>query len=154
MTTKLRIAVGECDLTVQQLQQFLKLSGGYVEEVESALNSAIVKVEDMLNMSLRENTIELCTNSGTSGVVDLFLQPATEVVSVKAIETGEDIEYTSNSLLKTIKTTPMTEVQVMYKTKPVPKVDNYKNGVFAVAALIFNGNTDTTQFWTVLRKYV
>lgn len=154
MTRRTRLTSINSRITIEQLKDYLRYWGQSRDnELEMALRSAVTKIEDKKDISLSEMTIQLETNSGIDGKVDLYHKPILEIEQVTDAK-GKSLAYEVNSTMTWIITTPDTDVVVRYKTGVAGDIDMVRTAVLATAALIFEGETDQDMFRSVYRNYL
>lgn len=121
-------------MDIEELKKFLNIYyDDRDEELQAILSSAISIVEDTINKSLSEQTIQIITEDYEQ---ELYYPPVKEVISVtdqSGTNSGYDINFTKTK----IKTTGGV---ITYKTEPNKEtIIEFKAYVYKVAGQIFDG---------------
>lgn len=144
----LRKDIGDSVITLDDAKMYLGFVGrdDRDAEIQTALNAALLIVEERQDVSLRPMTVELPTTG--SGWKRLYLLPVVEVLSVKDARSGKDLEYSLAYDKRSILVKASQSYVVEYSTEPINDhmMDVYRTGVLAVASLIFDGSTDAAAY--------
>lgn len=148
-----RIQTGAPFLTTDELKMYLQFSGsGREDELIQAIEAATTTFENKRNVSLRCMTIEQVSNSDDKGMVQLYYPQISEVVSVVTPD-QDNAPYTLLKAMDAIWVRPNATYVVTYKTEACDNASAYKSAVVAMAALIFDGNTDAEAYQTIIRRW-
>lgn len=153
----MRKYIGECGITLDEAKRFMGFLGrnDRDEEIRSVLNAAVALVEERQNVSLRPMTIVLPV-TGSSARYPLYLHPVSEVISVKDAQSGDDLDYQLAYAKDSIAVRASRPFVVEYKTEAVTDnmLEIYKPAVLTMAALMFDGSTDTEAYRKVFNSFM
>ena len=152
-----RTEIGDSGITLADAKQFMGFVGrtDRDEEIQTFLGSATAIVEEYQNVSLRPMTVVLPLSGGSTSY-KLYLQPVSEVVSVKDADTGGDVPYQVTYLKDRILVNTQQPLVVEYKTESIndEMVRVYKPAILSMASLMFDGSTDTEAYRKVFNSFM
>lgn len=139
-------------ITIEELKGYINVvSTDRDNELQSILNAAIAKVEDITDYSLTAQKIYIHANDVV--VQKLYLLPVAEVVSVTNQETGTECSYSVNYSKTKVTLRDVSDVLIEYNTAPnAEHIFDLKPYVYQYAALLYDGVTDNQVIESVLRK--
>lgn len=123
------------------------------DEIKSTLLTAIRRIEDIQDVSLRPMTVQL-TITAPDDFNSLYLHPVTEVVSVKDAVSGKEVGYSLNHSKSKVKVNSTADVVIEYKTDKTPDVKDYMTAVLAFTTLMFDGLTEDEAYRKIFHVYL
>lgn len=148
-----RVQTGDPFVSVDELKAYLQFTGtGKDNELTEAIESATAAFEDKRNISLRDMIVELVAKSDDKGVIRLYYPNVSEIISVELIDRSR-ADYALLLAVDSITVRPESTHVVTYKTEAHKNASAFKSAVMAMAALIFDGNTDAQAYQTVLGRW-
>lgn len=129
-------------LTIADLKGYINVtSEDRDEELQSILNAAICKVEDITGYSLTAQTIRIYAEDVQ--VQKLYFPTINEVVSVVNEETGSDASYTLNHSKTKVILNELSDIEIEYNTVPIEdKVNDLKHYVYSLAGIYYDGQQE------------
>lgn len=138
--------------SVVELKEYINVvSTDRDEELQSILNAAISKIEDITGFSLSEQTIRVYCEDVLSQ--KLYFLPISEIVSVTNEETGSDCSYKVNTSLTKITFDFETSAIIEYKTSfNEEMIYDLKPYVYEYAGALYDGVVENSVIESILRK--
>lgn len=149
-----RTEIGESTITLEQAKGYMRYTGTTKDdEVKSTLLTAIRRIEDIQNVSLRPMIVQLIITD-PNDFNSLYLHPVAEVVSVKDAISGNEIGYSLNHSKSKVKVATAHDVVVEYRTAETSDIKDYTIAVLAFTALMFDGLTQDEAYRKIFHVYL
>lgn len=149
-----RTEIGNCSISLVDAKNYMRYTGDSKDaEIQSALDTAIRRIEDVQNVSLRPMSVKLDI-SDPEDFNPLYLHPVSEIVSVKDSVSGADVDFSISWDNRKIKVAVKRDVTVEYTTAETPDIKDYKIAILSLTTLIFDGLTDDEAFRKVFNVYL
>lgn len=146
-----RMQIGEPFISTDELKQYLQYAGSNKDdELKSAIDAATTLFEDRRNISLRPMTIALVSKSNSAGLIQVYYPDISEIASVKSAE-DKEMDFAFVKALDVVKVRPNIDCSVIYKTEACSNASVYKSAVMGMAALIFDGSTESEAYQTTMK---
>lgn len=152
MITCRRISSTDNPVTLVDVKEYLNITGDTRDsEIEKMIDTAICRIEDYCDVSLRVNDIEFSQDSPKQNhrLPYIPVDDITEVIDLN----GNSVNYRTTVMKQSIILDKPTAIVCRYKTSD----GQYKDlipAILAYVALLFDGVTDQDAFGIIRSEYL